>query len=178
MQVFELGILDWIQLHCRCAAMDTLMPAVSRICNHGGVWILLAAVLLLHKKTRRSGMVLAVALLLDVLVCNVALKPLIGRIRPCDVNLSVRLLIHRPGDCSFPSGHAASSFAAVGALRASGCRLWIPALVLALFICFSRLYLYVHWPSDVLGGIVLGLALGLLAQWLVRLLERRTPELK
>lgn len=173
MQAFELGILNWIQLHCRCAALDVLMPAVSLICNHGEVWIVLAVILLLNKKTRRSGTVLAVALLLDYLVCNMTLKPLIGRIRPCDVNRAVKLLIRRPRDYSFPSGHSASSFAAVGALKASGSRLWAPALALGLLICFSRLYLYVHWPSDVLGGMALGVALGYLAWYLVRRLEHR-----
>lgn len=175
MQAFELGILNWIQIHCRCAALDVLMPAVSLICNHGEVWIVLAVILLLNKKTRKSGTVLAVALLLDYLVCNMTLKPLIGRIRPCDVNKTIELLIHRPGDYSFPSGHSASSFAAVGALKASDSRLWRPALALGLLICFSRLYLYVHWPSDVLGGIVLGTALGYLAWYLVRRLKRCSP---
>lgn len=172
MQAFELGVLNWIQLHCRSGLMDVLMPAVSLICNHGEVWIVLAVIMLLNKKTRRSGMVLTMALLLDYLLCNMTLKPLIGRIRPCDVNQSIQLLIRRPGDYSFPSGHSASSFAAIGALKASGCKLWIPAFVLGLLICFSRLYLYVHWPSDILGGMILGLALGYLAQYLVRQLER------
>lgn len=176
MQAFELGILNWIQIHCRCAALDVLMPAVSLICNHAEVWIVLAVILLLNKKTRRPGTVLAVALLLDYFVCNMTLKPLIGRIRPCDVNQAVRLLIHRPGDYSFPSGHSASSFAAVGALKASGSRLWVPALVLGLLICFSRLYLYVHWPSDVLGGIALGMALGYLARYLVQRSEHPPVE--
>lgn len=173
MQAFELGILNWIQLHCRSGVMDVLMPAISLICNHGEVWIVLAVIMLLNKKTRRSGMVLTLALLLDYLLCNMTLKPLIGRIRPCDVNTSIKLLIHRPGDYSFPSGHSASSFAAIGALKASGCKLWIPAFVLGLLICFSRLYLYVHWPSDVLGGVILGIVLGYLAQYLVRRLEQR-----
>lgn len=173
MQEFEFSILNWIQMHCRSAALDVLMPAVSYICSHGEVWILLAVVMLCFKKTRRSGLVVSVALLLDLLCCNIILKPLIARIRPCDVNTAITLLVSRPRDYSFPSGHAASSFAAVGALKASGCRLWIPAFILALAICFSRLYLYVHWPSDVLGGVLLGTLLGFAAQRIVISLERR-----
>ena len=75
------------------------------------------------------------------------------------------LLVSPPGDASFPSGHTAVSFAAAFALRAAGAekQLWIPAMILAAGIAFSRLYLYVHWPSDVLGGILLGAVLGHLA---------------
>jgi undecaprenyl-diphosphatase len=87
-------------------------------------------------------------------------KPLIGRVRPCDVNTAVQLLIARPADFSFPSGHSASSFAAVFALYFRGARLWKPALALAVLIAFSRLYLYVHYPSDVLAGILIGAAIG------------------
>lgn len=173
MQTFEFAILNWIQLHCRCEVLDVALPAVSWICNHGEVWILLAAVLLMLKKTRRIGVVLSVALLLDLLCCNVILKPLVNRVRPCDINTAVQLLVARPLDGSFPSGHTAVSFAAVSALRAAGSRLWKPAFALALLIAFSRLYLYVHWPSDVLAGAVLGILLGYAARWLTAVLEHR-----
>lgn len=173
MQAFEFAILDWIQLHCRSGFLDAVLPAVSLICNHGEVWIVLAAALLARKGTRRTGAVLAVALILDLLCCNLILKPLVGRVRPCDVNTAVTLLVSRPLDASFPSGHTASSFAAVAALWTRRSRLRLPALVLAILIAFSRLYLYVHWPSDVLAGLVLGIALGLAARPLTAVLERR-----
>jgi undecaprenyl-diphosphatase len=88
------------------------------------------------------------------------LKPLIARIRPCDVNTTVTLLIARPSDYSFPSGHTASSFCSASALYFSRTRLWIPALVIASLIAFSRLYLYVHYPSDILAGAVIGILIG------------------
>ena len=75
------------------------------------------------------------------------------------MNTAVELLTAPPLDASFPSGHTAASFAAVFALKASGSRLWKPALAVAVVIAFSRLYLYVHWPSDVLCGALLGAAL-------------------
>ena len=173
MEAFEFSILDWIQLHCRSGFLDAVLPVISRICDHGEVWIVLALLLLAFKKTRRIGLTLSVALLLDLLCCNVLLKPLVGRVRPCDVNTAVKLLIARPLDASFPSGHTAVSFAAVFALRSERSRLWMPALVLALLMAFSRLYLYVHWPSDVLAGVVLGGLLGLAARPLANALERR-----
>ncbi len=167
MQAVELSILNWIQSHCACGFLDAAAPFVSALSNHGEIWIALALVLLGLKGHRRAGLILAVALLLDLIICNGLIKPLVGRVRPCDVNTAVRLLIPRPTDASFPSGHTAVSFAAVSALRTAGEPAWIPALVLACAIAFSRLYLDVHWPSDILGGIVLGWTLGILSQYLV-----------
>ena len=116
--------------------------------------------LVLRKSSRRQGWTVALALVLDLVCCNLLLKPLIGRVRPFVVNPAVELLVSPPLDASFPSGHTAASFAAVFALRGSGNPLWKPALAVAVLIAFSRLYLYVHWPSDVLGGALLGAFLG------------------
>ena len=131
MQAAELAVLDWLQAHLRCDFLDAVMPWISRICDHGEIWILLAAVLLLLRKHRWTGMSLSFALILDLICCNIVLKPLVGRIRPFLVNTAVELLTAPPADASFPSGHTAASFAAVFALRASGSPLWKPALVLA-----------------------------------------------
>ena len=111
MQAFELTILNWIQAHLRCGVLDAVMVPVSRICDHGEVWILLAAILLAIPKTRKLGTCVACGLALDLLFCNLALKPLIGRMRPFAVNPTVSLLIPPPVDASFPSGHTAASFA-------------------------------------------------------------------
>ena len=154
MQALEFGILNGIQESCRCAFLDAVLPFLSSLSDHGEIWI-------------------ALALGLEFAVCNGILKPLIARPRPCDLNDAIQLLIPRPGDDSFPSGHTGISFAAVGALFAAKSRLWVPAFVLALIIAFSRLYLYVHWPSDVLAGALLGILMGFLAERLVRLLQRR-----
>lgn len=166
-------MLHWIQAHCRAELLDWLMPVFSVICDHGEVWIVLALALLLVKRHRRTGAVLALALIFDVLVCNALIKPLAARPRPCDVDPSVVLLAPRPGDWSFPSGHTAASMASCAALLAEKSRLFAPALALTVMIAFSRLYLYLHWPSDVLAGAALGAALGFAASRVVRLLEKR-----
>lgn len=160
MQHAELAILDWIQLHLRCGFLDWLMPFVSGLSNHGEVWIVFAALLLLLQKQRRYGVSAACALTLDLVACNMILKPLIDRGRPFLLRPDLSLLVPPPGDASFPSGHTAAAFAVVFALRAAGSPLWLPALALAAVTAFSRLYLYVHWPTDVLGGVLLGAAVG------------------
>ena len=160
MQAAEFAILDWIQAHLRCGFLDAVLPAISRTANHGELWIILAVILLLICVYLKYGDSVACGLILDLVSCNIILKPLIGRIRPFAVNGLVELLIAAPTDASFPSGHTAASFAAVFALKTAGSPLWKPALAVALVIAFSRLYLYVHWPSDVLGGALLGAAVG------------------
>lgn len=172
MQQLELWILDWIQTNLRCGALDVLMPALSWTCNHGEIWIVLAAVLLAVKRYRRQGLAVGCALTADLVLCNLILKPLVGRARPFTVQ-TVDLLIAPPGDASFPSGHTAASFAAVFALKASGSPLWKPALAVAAAMAFSRLYLYVHWPSDVLGGVLVGAVAGFAGAWAAKKLAAR-----
>ena len=103
---------------------------------------------------------MALALGLYMLAGHCALKPLFARPRPCDLQPEMLTLVARPHGWSFPSGHTASAFAAAFALWLQNRRLGVPALVLAGFIGFTRMYLYVHFPTDILGGVALGLALG------------------
>lgn len=172
----ELRILDFIQ-SLRTPFGDVAMPFISKLGDTGMIWIILALILLILPKTRKYGIVVAAALIADVILCDGVLKHLFRRIRPCDVNMAVQLLIPRPKDFSFPSGHTACSAAASTALflvREKGNpagsgqdmmdkvmgKLWIPAWILAVIIMFSRMYLYVHYPTDILGGIAVGLAAG------------------
>lgn len=156
----EIKLLDLIQ-GLRTPVGDSVMCFITTLGNAGMIWIFLAVVLLLLPKTRKSGAVLMTALILDVVLCNGILKNVFARVRPCDVNTAVQLLIPRPDDYSFPSGHTAASFAATAALFFAGERkLFKPALVLAVLIAFSRLYLYVHYPTDILSGILVGIVCG------------------
>ena len=177
MQGMELAILDWIQSHLRCGFLDAVLPVITRTADHGELWIILALVLLVIRNQRKYGAAVACGLVLDLVSCNLLLKPLVGRIRPFAVNTAVELLVKAPLDASFPSGHTAASFAAVFALKAAGSPLWKPALAVAVVISFSRLYLYVHWPSDVLAGALLGAAVGWagarLAEKAGKILEKR-----
>lgn len=169
----DFAILDFIYDNLRTAWLDVLIPFVTRLGDGGAVWIVMTICLLISKKYRKTGFVLSCALLLDVIICNGILKPVVARIRPYDVNTAIQLLIPHPTDFSFPSGHTAASFTAVSALYFTGHRkLWISALILSLLIAFSRLYLYVHYPSDIIGGIFLGSILGFIGYQLANYIER------
>lgn len=173
----DFTILNFIYDNCRTAWLDVLMPLITKLGDSGAIWIVLAGCLLISRKYRKTGIALCCALVLDTIVCNGILKPFVARIRPCDINTAVELLIPRPTDFSFPSGHTAASFAAVSALYFSRRKLWIPALFLALLIAFSRLYLYVHYPSDVVAGMLLGSIFGFigykLADYIARIWHRQ-----
>ena len=121
---------------------------------------------------------MAVSLALEALCCNVILKPAVARLRPCDVDTTVQLLISHPGEFSFPSGHSGASFAAASALFFGKSPLGIPAFILAALIGFSRLYLYVHYPTDVLAGALIGIALGWIGNLLIRAAICSTPRQK
>ena len=163
----ELQFLNLIQ-EIRTTFLDVFMSNVTKLGNVGFIWILLTIILLVIPKTRKSGVILAAALIVDLILCNVILKPLVARIRPFDVNTAISLLVKKPTDYSFPSGHTAASFAAVTALFFAKEKYRYPALVLAVLIAFSRLYLYVHYPTDILGGILVGILCGVIAYLITR----------
>lgn len=150
----ELGILNFIQNVFGCAFLDFLMPIVTVLGNAGIIWIAAGIVLMCIKKYRRGGIFLLVGLLLGLIFGNVILKNVIARPRPCFL-ADVPLLIPMPTDFSFPSGHTLSSFIAAFVLQRINRRLGILALVFATIMAFSRLYLFAHFPTDILGGLVL-----------------------
>ncbi len=156
----DLSILDWIQAHLRCEFLDRVVPAITMLGEVGWIWILLAVVLLARKKTRKLGATVAISLVLDLIFCNLLLKPIVARPRPFSFRPELTLLVKAPRDFSFPSGHTAASFAASSSLLFLKHKIWIPTMVLAGLIALSRLYLYVHYPTDVLAGAAVGFLCG------------------
>lgn len=174
----ELKILDWFQtLHT--PAFDKIMTSITKLGDAGIFWIILTLIFLIIPKMRRTGIIMASALIMDLLICNVAVKNLVARTRPYDVNTGVQLLVAKLRDYSFPSGHTAASFASVTALYLAGeKKLWKPALAIACLIAVSRLYLYVHYPTDVLGGMVFGILAGYVGYRLVKFAEAKLSRRK
>lgn len=168
----ELRFLDFLQT-IHIPLLDKILAFITSLGNAGIIWIVLAVVLLILPKTRKAGIIVAAALLVDLILCNLILKNLVARVRPYDVNTAIAVLIKKPLDFSFPSGHTAASFAAMTALfLAKMKKAWIAALILAVLIAFSRLYFYVHYPTDVLGGIAVGILSGVIGYAIVEKLDK------
>lgn len=153
----DFSILFWIQEHVRCAFLDMFLPLITHLGDKGWFWIALGAVLLIPRKTRIWGICMLVCLAIDCLLGEGLIKHLFPRQRPCVVQPMEDMLIAIPHSVSFPSGHSASSFTASTALFLNNKHAGIFAYILAALIAFSRLYCYVHFPSDVLCGILLGI---------------------
>ena len=181
-QSFDFSVLDWIQDNLRCGVLDFLVPKITALGNAGIIWIALALTCLAVKKWRKCGITMAAALITGLLVGNVCLKLLAARDRPCWITEPELMLIAVPKDYSFPSCHTLSSFAASVSLLCYTRRAGIPAVILASLIALTRLYLYVHFPSDVLAGCVLGTGIAIAAflltnRFLWDALRRKFPDL-
>ena len=160
LQNLDWSVLHWIHNTFSCGFLDFILPKITALCNHGEIWIVTAVILLCTKKYRKYGILLAVALLLGLLIGNLWLKPWVGRMRPYWLDPGITILIPNLTDFSFPSGHSLSSSIAATVLFFANKKFALWAVPLAVIMAFSRLYLMVHFPSDVLAGIILGIAIG------------------
>lgn len=153
----DLGVLKFIHEFSQNYIFDKTMPFITSLGNIGLIWIMIALILIFNKKYKDVGIMIIASLILTSIIGEGILKNLIQRPRPFMDIPTVHLLISKPTSYSFPSGHAASSFAAAGIIFSTLKKLRIHAIILASLIAFSRMYLFVHYPSDILGGILLGL---------------------
>ena len=167
------GILLWIQETLRCTPLNGLLGYYTRLGNAGMLWIVLSLLMLCFPKTRKAGLAGLLAMLLGLLCTNVTLKHLVGRTRPWLTVEGLVPLVAEHDPNSFPSGHTCAAFAAASAWWRTLPWRWVRvlAVVLAALMGASRLYVGVHFPSDVLAG----LAVGLLCGWLACLLWRQVP---
>lgn len=149
--------LIWLQENVRSDVLTPIMKFITHLGDKGLFWILIAIVMLFFKKTRPLGIMAGIALVFSVLINNVLIKPNVGRIRPYEVVDGLKLLIEKQHDPSFPSGHSGASFAAAVVFLVKGPKkIGIPAIIVAALIAFSRLYVGVHYPTDVICGIITG----------------------
>ncbi|MEG0251188.1 MAG: phosphatase PAP2 family protein [Christensenellaceae bacterium] len=171
----DLSMLFAASVWLKCLVFDVFMPIITLVGNKGILWIIVAVVLFCNKKTRKSGYALALTILLCYIIGNVFLKELVMRPRPFETLGITQLLIAAPDGFSFPSGHATSSFAALCVLYATQKNLRIPAAIYAMLISFSRVYLFVHYPTDVLCGALLGIGCGYFVLYLLHQFKAHPP---
>ncbi len=168
MNGFEASILVWIQENLR-GVLDGFWIAVTSLGDKGWFWIAIGVALLLFKKTRIVGVTMLISLMINGLLTNVILKDFFARPRPFNVNPELVTLIHKPSSFSFPSGHTSVSFAgALVLFKMLPKKAGIPAVILAAMIGFSRMYVGVHYPTDILGGIVVGVIASTAAYYFVQ----------
>ena len=148
--------------------LDKIMLFISWLGNDGWLWLAIGAICLCFKKHRKMGLQLLLSMLCTFILGNLILKNLIARPRPCDIDTAVTLLLSRPHGYSFPSGHSINSMVAAVALFLNNKKIGIPALIIATLIGFSRMYLFVHFPTDVLGGFAIAILVAIAVDFAFR----------
>lgn len=168
---YEFQILDFIHEHLACRFLDVVIPILTSLGNAGICWFLAAFALICTKKYRANGIVMILSILAGALIGNLTLKPLVARARPSWI-CNVPLLIANPTDYSFPSGHTLSSTIGAVCLTCTNRKFAAVAIPFAILMAFTRLYLYVHFPTDVLAGAALGVVIAFFMQKLVPTFDR------
>ena len=162
--------LRWIAETLRFPFLNKVIMLYTYLGNGGWAFILIGLALLLSRKTRKAGASSLTAMLLGLLVTNLTLKPLLSRPRPWVVMENFAALVTSSDINSFPSGHTCAAFSFAVALAVTLPQKWAKAaaLIAAALMGWSRLYVGVHFPSDVLAGALVGTLCGLVGAWIVK----------
>ncbi len=155
----DFNILFWIQNLIRNDVFDVIIPFYTSLGEDGIIWIAFGLILLIPKKYRKTGIMVLAALLVMLVVNNIVLKNLIARPRPCWTYPEMVQLVHNPSSYSFPSGHTTSAFAVAFTVFSQHKKLGKVIIVMAAIMAFTRLYVFVHFPTDIYGGILVAAAI-------------------
>lgn len=165
---WDFSVLNFIQEHFRCDALDWLTQLFSTIGHAGIVWIVISVIFIFFKKTRAAGVIGLLSMGLGLLLGEFVIKNIVARPRPFltddprNLFLNAELIVKKPSGYSFPSGHSCCAFAAAVSSFKINKRVGVITTIVAALVAFSRLYNYVHFPSDVLAGTVIGILCALL----------------
>lgn len=175
--LFELdgNILLWIQENLRKEFLNPIVTFLTSLGDAGWFWIMLCVLMLFSKQSRKTGMTGLVALLIGFLITNLCLKNMVMRVRPYEMVEGLELIGKKAVDFSFPSGHSTASIAAsVVFLIMLPRRYGVLAIALGILICFSRLYIGIHYPTDVIAGVLIGLFAAFTAVFLMNTRKVKT----
>lgn len=154
---FDINILLFLKKHMQNKYLDIFMPLITALGNIGVIWIAIAIGLILDKPYRNVGEVVLITLIISTIIGEGFVKHIVRRARPFSLNCDIALLITKPSSYSFPSGHTLSSFAVSGVLSVYFAHYKLIFFAIAFLIALSRLYLYLHYPTDIIAGMVFGL---------------------
>ena len=157
---------------------SNFMKIITGVGDFGMIWLVLILSLSLHTKTQLLSQKMLTALLLATIIGQVTIKSLVKRKRPCHTFHDVNMLVAIPSDYSFPSGHTASSFACATVICFFYPKVGAFYILFSFLMAFSRLYLYVHYPTDVLGGLIIGLLCGWIADVIIKKIAERKAKVK
>lgn len=152
----DLNIMNFIKVYLKCSFLDFLMPIVSELGNNGFIWITMSVFLIFNKKYRHIGIIMLTTIFMAVILGEGIIKHLVQRPRPSNFIDASNLLIKVPDSYSFPSGHTTMAFGSVFVFSKYFKKYKLYFFAFASIIGFSRIYLSVHYPSDVIGGVILG----------------------
>ena len=173
------AILLWIQNSLRAPWLSPIVVGVTHLGDAGVFWILVTLALLCFRRTRKLGITCAISMLIGLAATNLIIKNWVARVRPYELVAGLERIIGAQRDWSFPSGHTTNSFACAWVLfRRAPRRYGVPALVMAALIALSRLYVGVHYPTDVFAAIAIGIAAAEAAIVIVKALRKKFPAFK
>lgn len=172
--MWESNIVLFVQENLRFEFLNPIMQFITSLGDHGIFPIAVIILFLLFRKTRKVGLTAGISLALEAILVNLIIKNLVGRTRPYVVNEAIDYITTRPSDNSFPSGHTGCFFAVASVLfYMMPKKVGIPAMIIASLVAISRLYVGVHYPTDIIGGFIIGMFTGFIAKLIVEKVSQK-----
>lgn len=169
---WEFAFLDFIRNNISNPILDFIAILISSFGTLCILWAVLTVIFLIIKKTRRLGVAMLISFALSFIIGSCIIKPVVARIRPYDVNTAIQLIVRPEMDYSFPSGHTLFAFSSATVIFMRYRKVGIFFLIFAVLMGLSRLYLYVHFPTDVICGALLGIIIGIASHYFEKQIHR------